>query len=578
MTDALLTRVRAWLDDDGDPIARAELEQLIASGNLSELHDRFDASLKFGTAGLRGRLGAGPNRMNRCIVARITVGLCARLSATLPNAASRGICIGFDGRHMSRQFALEAAEVALGAGFRVHRFNDVVPTPLLAHAVLQLSAAAGVMITASHNPAAYNGYKAYGHNGAQLITPDDDAVMNAASQVTSLRSLPRVALPEAQRDGRSQDVDADVARHYHADLAASFAKLGVNRSTLRIAYTALHGVGETFARTALSVAGFNDVHSVREQATPDAFFATVASPNPEEPHAMQRVLALGKSIAADLVLANDPDADRLAVAARTEDGDLRTLSGNHVGLLLTDFLLRHERNVERSCVLSSIVTTPMVARIADAYGVHWEATLTGTKWICNRALELQRSRGLTCVIGFEEAIGYCIGTSVRDKDGVAAAAFVALMAADAKQHGVTLHQALEELQRRHGLAASRQRAVTLSNSDAMTAIASRLQQLVDTPPTTIGAFGVQQVIDLSRGRSLPPTPGLILELEQERRICIRPSGTEPKLKCYLDARVVIAPGEPYAAAQARAEMLLDDMSRALDTLLPELTTLERTVD
>lgn len=567
MNEALVAQVRAWIADDPDPNTQAELEALLAANQTTELDDRFRAHLSFGTAGLRGRIGGGPNRMNRAVVARITAGLCAHLRDSVPNATERGVCIAFDGRRMSRELAQEAAEVALGAGFMVHRFHSVAPTPLLAHAVSQLSAAAGIMITASHNPPAYNGYKAYGDNGAQVIAPHDAAVAHAATAVTSVRALPRVDLARGRTDHRVRDVDASVADHYFTRLTEATHALGVPHRKLVIAYTALHGVGEAFARRALSAAGFESVHSVAEQAEPDGAFPTVAFPNPEEPSAMERVMSLGQRVNADLVLANDPDADRLAVAARTLHGDLQVLTGNQVGLLLTDFLLQHTADPSRACVLSSIVTTPMVARVARAYGAHWEATLTGTKWICNRALELEASHGLRLAIGFEEAIGYCIGDNVHDKDGVGTALVVALMATHETTQGNTLHQALERIERQHGIAASRQKAVTLEGVDGSAKVASLLRSLVESRPKTLGGFTVQNVIDLSRGTALPPSPGVILELEHEHRVCIRPSGTEPKLKCYLDVRVEIARNEAYDSAKLRAEQLLDELSCAVESLL-----------
>lgn len=567
MTDALLAQVRAWIDDDPNETTRAELEALIATQDLSELARRFNGFLRFGTAGLRGLLGAGPTRINHAVVARYTAGLCAHLHAKAgaSKVTSPSICIGFDGRRWSRELAEEATEICLGVGFRVFTFARVIPTPLLAYTVTLKGAQAGIMITASHNPPEYNGYKVFAANGAQIIAPDDLKVEQAAHAVTHVRDLPRASVSDALKDDTLFVVDDEVSDSYHARLTAAVTGLGMERAPIRIAYTALHGVGTASTLRALAEAGFADVVGVQEQAEPDSAFPTVAFPNPEEPAAMERVLALAGNMNADLALANDPDADRLAVAARDRTGELLSLSGNEVGLLLTDFLLRRTPNPEQCCVLTSIVTTPLVARVAAAYGAHWEATLTGTKWICNRALDLQATRGLLNVVGFEEAIGYCVGDLVRDKDGVSAAAYVATMAGAAKTRGENLHDDLERLYRRHGYALSRQRSRTLSSEDAIEA-KKKLRALAENPPRSLAGFNIERTVDLEAGLTLPATPGVILELAEGQRVCIRPSGTEPKLKFYLDARVTLGNTESAATARTGATRILDEMERALAEL------------
>ncbi len=567
MSDALLAQVRAWIDDDTDPDTRAELEALLADNDTIDLQRRFSGLLTFGTAGLRGLVGAGPNRMNRCVVARVTAALCAHLKTIAPDREQHGLCIGFDGRHKSRELAQEASEIALGAGFVVHTFERVIATPLLAHAVPLLGADAGIMITASHNPPAYNGYKVYAASGAQLIAPHDAAVTQLANAIPSASALPRGELHRALQEGDARLCDAHVIAHYEARLRAQIAGLPTCRVPITIAYTALHGVGEWYARRALSLAGFDHVHSVIEQAEPDPRFPTVEFPNPEEPSAMMRVMALADTTSADLVLANDPDADRVAVGARDEQATMRLLTGNEVGLLLTDFVLRHANDPQHMCVLSSIVTTSAVQHVAQAYGAHWEPTLTGTKWICTRALELEKTRGLTCAIGFEEAIGYCIGNVVREKDGIGAAVHIALMAAEEKAAGLTLHGALERLYRRHGFAASRQVSLSLSGDDAVSRVTRLLRSIVTAPPDKIGDARVLKTVDLSLGTTLPATPGVILELEHDRRVCIRPSGTEPKLKCYLDLRMPFPETQSFSDARATADAALDKLAWALATLL-----------
>ena len=430
MTDpAWLQRARAFRADDPDPDTCAELDALLARAadpdSAAELRDRFETRLGFGTAGLRGLIGAGDNRMNLRVVAQTTAALCAQLAATVPNAAARGLCIGFDGRHKSQQMAEEARAVANGAGFAVHAFDAIAPTPLLAYAVRARAAAGGVMITASHNPAAYNGYKVYWEDGAQLNAPHDAEIARRIEASPQVLALPRLTRAQAEAQGRLHSLDT-LFEQYLRDLELALGPAPSKRAMPRIAYTAMHGVGERFARASLARAGVTELESVAEQAQPDPQFPTVRFPNPEEPGALDRVLALAAHTRADLVLANDPDADRLAAAVTTPAG-LRALTGNELGVLLCDYLLERAPRDGKNVIVTTIVSTPLAARIAQAHGARCAITLTGFKWIIQRAGQLTQS-GLRCVLGFEEALGYCIGDLVRDKDGIAGAAHVARMA------------------------------------------------------------------------------------------------------------------------------------------------------
>lgn len=569
----LRERVGAWIADDPDPDCRDELQAMLDAGQWAALRERFAAMLEFGTAGLRGELGAGPARMNLAGVARATAGLCAQLLAVVPNAAARGICIGFDARHMSRRFADECAAIAAGAGFRVHVFVREVPTPLLAFAVLDRAAAAGVMITASHNPARDNGFKVYWDNGAQLLAPDDVAIARHMHAIDSVRSLARVSPGPRAQQGLETPLGDELERAYLQAIAAQCAPGVADAGGLRIAYTALHGVGERIARAALSQAGFA-LESVSEQATPDPDFPTVSFPNPEEPGAMDRVLRLGERTCADLAIANDPDADRLAVAARDRGGRLSVLSGNEVGVLLADERLRLDAASGSGArfVLSSIVSTPMLGAIARAHGAHWEPTLTGFKWICNRALALERETGARFVFGFEEALGYCIGTSVRDKDGISAAVAIAALAARLRAQGRTLHDALEALFRSHGVHASTQISLRAEGADGVRRIASWMRQSRAQPPLELAGIPLRACIDLASGQTrgapsqtwqLPTTNALLWELDGGHRVMLRPSGTEPKLKAYVDVREPVAAGEALDAARARARATSDALEQAL---------------
>ena len=431
-------------------------------------------AFEFGTAGLRGLLGAGPNRMNRKVVLRATAGLCAYLLQTTPGVAERGVCIGYDGRRLSRQFAEDAAAVVCGMGIAAHAFQHVVPTPVLAFACLDRNAAAGIMVTASHNPPDYNGYKVYWGNGAQIIPPHDEGIAAAIAKVGSTDTIARADLKEAAAEGRYRVVGEDLERRYLDGVRALPVHPGLPRD-LSIAYTALHGVGATLATEALAEAGFQAVYSVPEQAEPDGRFPTVAFPNPEEKGAMDMVLALAKAKSADLVLANDPDADRLAVAVRDAGGAYVQLTGNEVGCLLGHYLLDQGPAGDGRLVVNTIVSSPMLGAVARAHDAQWEQTLTGFKWIANRAME-RESEGARFVFGYEEALGYTVGTLVRDKDGIGTAVVMADMAAWCRSRGKTLLDELEDAWRRYGMYLSRQVSKVLPGSEGAEQIAGHHEQ------------------------------------------------------------------------------------------------------
>ena len=579
----LLERAERWHDHDPDPITRAELRALIdaARANVAahaELAERFAGPLEFGTAGLRGLLGAGETRMNRAVVLRTTAGLARHLldqEATVGLAAkSRGVVVGYDGRKRSRDFAEDTACVLAAAGIRVHLFPHLVPTPLTAFALLHLGATAAVMITASHNPPAYNGYKVYWENGAQIIPPHDTFIAAAIEAAPAADAVPRKHLAEARAAGLVEDVSADVERAYLDAVRALSVREGGDRS-MPIVYTPLHGVGDRLVHDALDRAGFTRVVSVPEQAEPDGDFPTVAFPNPEEKGALDLAYALADREGADLVIANDPDVDRLAVAVRGKDGRFVQLSGNQVGVLLGHWLLT-ERVFDaavppnKRLVIASCVSSPMLGAIARALGVRYEETLTGFKWIANRAMELERTEGLTFVFGYEEALGYTVGTVVRDKDGIGAAAVLAEIAAVRRAEGKTLLDELEAIAARHGLYVSGQRAVTLPGSDGIARIAGAMRTLRESPPKRIGPFPVLAVCDYrARVRTaadgttadltLPSTNMIVFELEGGSRVIARPSGTEPKIKFYFDVREPLA-GEAPALAEARARDTIEKLA------------------
>ena len=555
-----------WLAEDPDPVTREELSRLLASKDDAALADRFAGKLEFGTAGLRGVLGAGPNRMNRAVVIRTTAGLAAYLLEQVPDVRDRGVVIGHDARHGSAPFAADAAAVFAGHGIPVYAFPGLAPTPLTAFAVRHLRSAAGVMITASHNPPEYNGYKVYWGNGAQIIPPHDQGIAAAIDRVGPLASVPRREAEAAKRSGLLRAIGPEVRAVYEAEVR-TLTRATSGQAGVTVVYTALHGVGGPFALEALREAGFERVLPVEAQHAPDPDFPTVRFPNPEEPGALDLALDLARREQAELVLANDPDADRLAVALRDRDGSYRALSGNQIGVLLAGYLLCRDPGADRLAI-TTIVSSPMLGRMCRKAGVRYAETLTGFKWIANEAMRQEAETGTRFVFGYEEALGYTVGTVVRDKDGISAAAVFADLAADAHARGRTVLDELEALYREHGLWVSGQRSAKLSKEG----MARVMDGFRAAPPPAIAGSPVIRALDYRAGTArdvasgrteplaLPSSNVLAFELANGGRVTLRPSGTEPKIKYYFDLVETVAPGEALAAAEERARTALDRLA------------------
>ncbi|MET9777228.1 phospho-sugar mutase [Streptomyces sp. NPDC006367] len=540
--DDLLARARTWLAEDPDAETRAELAALIDAGDLAELTARFSGTLQFGTAGLRGELGAGPMRMNRAVVIRATAGLAAylRKQGTPHGDDTAGlVVIGYDARHKSEDFARDTAAVVTGAGLRAAVLPRPLPTPVLAFAVRHLGAVAGVEVTASHNPPRDNGYKVYLGDGSQIVPPADAGI---AAEIDAVRSLDDVPRPAAGWQTLGDDIlDAYLART-DAVLAPGSPR------TARTVYTAMHGVGRDTLLAAFARAGFPEPVLVAEQADPDPDFPTVAFPNPEEPGAMDLAFAKARETGPDLVIANDPDADRCAVAVH--DGtDWRMLRGDEVGALLAAHLVAREAH---GTFAESIVSSSLLGRIAQKAGLPYEETLTGFKWIA-RVENLR--------YGYEEALGYCVDPEgVRDKDGVTAALLITELASVLKEEGRTLLDLLDDLAVEHGLHATDQLSVRVED---LSVIAAAMRRLRERPPAALAGLPVVRAEDLSRGTdALPPTDGLRYTLDGAR-VIVRPSGTEPKLKCYLEAVVPVAGHAGLPEARAKATGLLTALKRDL---------------
>jgi phosphomannomutase len=570
----LRARAQRWIADDPDPVTRAELHALLAHPDLqaTDLADRFAGALEFGTAGLRGVLGAGPNRMNRAVVARATWGLARELLESVPRAVERGVVVGGDARRMSRELSEDVASILAGAGLRVVFFREPVPTPLVGFLVKRLGAAAGVVITASHNPPEYNGYKVYWENAAQIAPPVDARIAAAIERAPSARGVARPPLQVLRQKELVVDAPADASRAYLDAVRSLAVHPQAGDRGLRMVYTALHGVGDALVRRALDEAGFTSVESVPEQQKPDGAFPTVSFPNPEEPGAMDRALALATSFSADLVLANDPDADRLAVGVRAGDG-YRLLTGNELGVLLGHYLLTERSSSRPRAVLTTIVSSPLLGRIAADLGVRYEETLTGFKWIANRAITLERE-GYEFVFGYEEALGYCVGSAVHDKDGISAAALAAEVAAVLRERGETIPGALDAIARRWGLWTSSQVSVTRKGAAGVAAIRAMVDALRAAPPKSLAGDEVMAVVDYQGGGSgsdgrppLPKSNVVALHLASGARVIARPSGTEPKAKFYFDVCEAVRPGVQaegaVAEARLRAEGTLKGLVNAL---------------
>jgi phosphomannomutase len=555
----LVAAARAWRDDDPDPATRAEVDVLLGvdggAPDLPALADRFGARLQFGTAGLRGEMAAGPNRMNRAVVIRATAGLAAHLAAT--GHAGEPVVVGYDARHLSHRFAADTAAVLAAAGFPVHLTERPVPTPVLAFGVTHLGCCAGVQVTASHNPPRDNGYKVYMDDGAQIAPPTDARISAHIDAVASVAAVPRAA----DDDPRIVPAGDALVDAYVAGAAAQ-AVAPASRD-LAIVYTPLHGVGRDVLVAVLTRAGFAPPTVVDEQGAPDPDFPTVAFPNPEEPGALDLALAAAVDVGADVVLANDPDADRLAVAV--PDGDAadgwRALTGDEIGVLLADWLLAHGAGPDR-LVATTVVSSSMLGRLAAARGVVYAETLTGFKWLARAALDRP---DLRFVYGYEEALGSCVGTLVRDKDGITASLAFAELAACERSRGRTVLDRLDDLARELGVHATGQRSSRFEGLDGAERMAAAVDRLVDAPPASLAGVRVDAVEDLRLGGRLPPTDGVVVRGAGVRLI-VRPSGTEPKLKCYAEAvtPVLPAPGggdalpAARAAAQATVTAVLDE--------------------
>lgn len=534
----LAAQVQEWILDDPDPATAEQLRALLAAKNFEELRKHFSGFLQFGTAGLRGPIGPGPSCMNRAVVGRTAAGLARFMKAR----GLTSIVIGRDARHGSEDFTFETAEIMSGAGMKVFVLPRPLPTPVLAFSINELGVDVGVMVTASHNPPQDNGYKVYlggivdgiDYRASQIISPTDSQISQEISLITSLASQPR---------GKQWTKVDEVVIEKYISRTASIAK---HPGSLKIVYTALHGVGTETLLKVFQRAGFPSPILVKAQTRPDPDFPTVAFPNPEEPGAIDLALETARNFDADLVIANDPDADRCAAAVNDPSRGWRMLRGDELGALLGEYIARNSKG---GILANSIVSSSILRKIADYYSMEYRQTLTGFKW-------LAKIKGLT--FGYEEALGYCVDSyAVNDKDGISAALLLTQLTTDLRAEGRTLLDMLDEIWTRHGYHGTEQISVRV---DDFAHIEKLLSSLRLKPPTEIAGHKVNSMDDLMMPKDdLPPTEGIRLWLEDEIRVIIRPSGTEAKIKCYVE--VITDQGASMAA------MILDSLRPPLTKLL-----------
>ena len=513
MDSDLLTEVLAWIEDDPDVITASQLAELVKADDEIALRKYFAGFLEFGTAGLRGPLGPGPSCMNQAVVGRTAAGLIKYMQERSLNS----VVIGRDARHGSDIFEKISAEILSGAGFRVSVLPRPLPTPVLAFAINELKADVGIMVTASHNPGSDNGYKVYlggivdgiTYRGSQIISPADKQISEHIKGVKSLKSLPRA--------NNWHTLDEDIVEKYIERTKALAPRPG----DLKIVYTAMHGVGTKTLQRVFHRAGFASLILVESQAQPDPDFPTVAFPNPEEAGALDLALETARTFDADLVIANDPDADRCSVAIKERDLTWRALRGDEIGAILGEVMAR---NVQSGTLANSIVSSSILSKIAAHHGMKFEETLTGFKYIAKIP---------NLVFGYEEAIGFCVDPqTVNDKDGISAALLLAQIATDLSAEGKTYLDLLDEIWNTYGFHATDQISIRVNNLSTISALMNKLR---NNPETEIAGISVLKMDDLAKPiNSLPPTDGLRFTLEQNIRIIIRPSGTEPKIKCYIE--------------------------------------------
>lgn len=573
-----LEKYEFWLTSEAfDDKTKEELEAI--RGNEKEIKERFYKDLEFGTGGLRGIIGAGTNRMNRYTVGKATQGLASYILKNNPDGAEMGVAIAYDSRNMSPEFAENAALVLNANGIKAYIFDELRPTPELSYAVRTLGCTAGIVVTASHNPPEYNGYKVYWADGAQVVAPRDRGIIEEVNAITDFSRVKTMDKEEAVKAGLFNVIGSAIDDGFvKAIMEQAVRPEEVKQAEdMVIVYTPLHGTGNKPVRRVLKEAGFKNVFVVPEQELPDKNFSTVGYPNPEDPKAFTLAIELAKKKNADIIVGTDPDADRIGVVIRDNDGGYSVMTGNMTGALLTEYVLSGRKEKGRlpsdAAVIKTIVTTEMVRAISENYGAELLEVLTGFKFIGEKIKQFEEDHSKTFVFGFEESYGCLAGTYARDKDAVGAAMLVCEMAAYYKNRGMTLYDALNELYRKYGVYREGVKSVTLKGIDGAEQIQKIMAYLRSNTPKEFAGYRTvwkkdyktKEFVNMVTGEkaesSLPVSDVLYYNLEDGAWLCVRPSGTEPKIKFYMGVK-----GDSLKEAEAK----VSDMEKAVDELLEKI--------
>lgn len=558
-------RFKTWLDNDKfDEETKKELREI--ADNDEEIKDRFYTSLEFGTAGLRGKLGAGTNRMNKYMVAQASQGFADTISEMDEEAKKRGVAIAYDVRHKSEEFAKITASVFAANGIKVYIHKEIQPTPVLSYTVRKLNTACGVMVTASHNPMEYNGYKAYNEEGSQILDETANKILGHIEEHPDFFEIPQIEFEKGIEDGIISWVDDSLIEDYVKEVLACTINEDIDKD-INIVYTPLNGCGNKLVRRILDERGFKNIHIVREQENPDPNFTTVGYPNPEMPEAFEYSEKLGKEVKADLLLATDPDSDRCAVEVYDENnGEFVFLTGNKIGSLLTNYILealdKNGELPENGAVVKSLVSSDLVSPICQKYGVKKYDVLTGFKNIYAVANELEKTGEGKFIFGFEESIGYNYKDFVRDKDAVNSAMMIAEMSAYYKKQDKSLLDVLEEIYKEHGYYSNDVIAITLQGIEGQERIGRIMESFRTNPLSELSGLKVEKIIDYKfDDTGLPKSNVLKYYFNENSWLALRPSGTEPKIKMYINAV-----GDSKESAQNKKESIIEEMNKLIDEI------------
>ena len=562
-----------WLNDDYfDDETKRELKSI--ADNEKEIEDRFYKELEFGTGGLRGIIGAGTNRINKYTVSKATQGLADYILSQDNYTKDKGVVIGYDSRFMSREFATITALVLNANGIKTYLFDELRPTPMVSFGIRELGAIAGVMITASHNPPEYNGYKVYGEDGGQLPFPKDKEVIAFVDNVKDFKSIKILDKKDAIEKGLFNIIGKEIDEKYDENVLAQSINTEIIEkvsNSLKIVYTPIHGTGNKPVRRVLEKAGFKNVFVVKEQEEPDSNFSTVEYPNPEDPNAFKLAIELAKEVDADIVVGTDPDADRVGSVVKNNNGEYIVLSGNMMGVLLTDYILSQKAKKgelnEKSTVISTVVSTNMTKKIAKEYNVHYMEVLTGFKFIGEKIKQFEQNGKNEFIFGFEESYGALAGTYARDKDAVVATMLICEMMAYYKEKGITLYEAIENLYKKYGYFEDGIKSLTLKGIDGLNNIKKIMSSLRENPIKEIKNKRVINISDYKESISkniqtgktehitLPKSDVLYFEMEDKSWFCVRPSGTEPKIKVY------------FGVEDSKRELAIKKLNNLMDSVM-----------